>query len=92
MFGDIPIFLFVLVLGCIAFFFCVFMFAYRIMGSLGRGVGHIFTRNHRTALMNGPNTTKRVLVCPTVYCRKLEYRDAQFCSQCGTKFTKAPSG
>jgi hypothetical protein len=75
--GDLLVIAVVLVLGITAFVF-------GLVNTVWRGfcfiVGSVFGR--RKASGGGR------LVCPREGCRKVEYRDAVYCSQCGEQLVR----
>ena len=89
MHGDVLLVVAILVCGCAAFLFGVIYFVFSVVGFVGRGVFGLF-RPHRPPsgrrLMAKSATT---LKCPREQCRKVEHRDAEYCSQCGAPLTAA---
>lgn len=74
----------VLVLGCAAFFFGVFYVFFRVIAGLGRGLARMVAPGRPAGTdpvgaRHGPGYR----VCPRAQCRRVEYRPARFCSQCG---------
>lgn len=94
---EIAAFFLVLLLGCAAFVFSVFLLTWRFLALLGRGLARLFgvscaVDNRPAAVPHHPVHTRRwgragsVQVCPRPECRKLEHRPARYCSQCGHRF------
>jgi hypothetical protein len=95
---EIAAFFLVLLLGCAAFVFSVFLLAWRFLGLLGRGLSRLFGVScrgargaHSSALLRQARSLRRGLttmerVCPRPECRKVEHRPARYCSQCGCRF------
>lgn len=79
--ADIFIIAVVLVLGITAFVFGIVHAVWRGLGFVARSV---FGR--RTATADGVG--RKRLVCPSDACRKVEYRDATYCSQCGARLVE----
>jgi hypothetical protein len=85
MHGDAVLIVLLLVFGCVAFLFGVVYLLCQSFAWVGRGLLGIF-RPCRRADEAGPRMPGlRSRVCPNERCRKVEYRKARFCSQCGTR-------
>ena len=86
MHADLLLFLLVMVLGCAAFVFGILYLLCRVIGIVGRSLfGAVRPRpadRSRADQVRGANA----MVCPRADCRNVEYRDARFCSHCGTRF------
>jgi len=81
MYADVLIIAVVLLLGIIAFVFGVLHTIWRaICFVVGFVVGRPDAAND-----NGESTR---MVCPRDACRKVEYRNATYCSQCGARLIK----
>lgn len=76
---------FMLVVGCAAFFFGILY----LLGLLIGGVWRCMMRIVRPGPGEAAGTRASTMqVCPGEQCRKSEYRsDARFCSRCGTRLT-----
>ncbi len=86
MHGDAVLIVLLLVFGCVAFGFGVIYLLCQLLAWVWRGLLGIF-RPGRGADEVGPRMPGlRSRVCPNEHCRKVEYREARFCSQCGTCF------
>jgi len=81
MYADLLIIAVVLVLGITAFVFGVL---HAIWRGICFAVGLVFGRRDTSI---GEGESKR-RVCPRESCRKVEYRDAVYCCQCGAKLLR----
>ena len=83
MHGDLLLVVLILVFGCAAFLFGLVYVVGCVVTAVGRGMWGLF----RPSRCSGPpapaRASSRPLRCPRVNCRKVEYRNARFCSQCG---------
>ncbi len=87
MHADVVVFILVLLVGCAALLFGVLYLIVRALGGVGRGVLSMFGPSGASGrTMRG----RRALVCPRPQCRKVEYRDARYCSQCGERLVAIP--
>jgi len=83
MHGDLLLVVLILVFGCAAFLFGLVYVVGYVLSAVGRGMWGLVRP------CRGPGPTERVqrlsrpLRCSRVNCRKVEYRNARFCSQCG---------
>ena len=85
MHGDVLLFILLLVLGCAAFFFGVIYMLCKLIAGIGRGVFGVFKPRSSIEIRGRPMQASRQRACPNGQCRKVEYRDAHYCSQCGTR-------
>lgn len=88
--ADLPLIIFIL-LGCVAVVFGVLYLACRVIGGLGRGLFRL------AGCVTGADTAGRrrqalARMCPRPQCRKVEYRQGSFCSQCGARLGGPKSG
>lgn len=90
MHGDALVIVLLLVFGCAAFLFGVIYLLLKLLAALGRGVAGVFRRPSSGNGLGEARVCSRVRVCPRERCRKVEYRDARYCSQCGTPLVVAP--
>jgi hypothetical protein len=81
--------LLVLVLGWAAFLFTALFVVGRVITGVGRGMVSIFQPRRRGGSGRRLSPGRRGRVCSHPQCRKIEYRDALSCSQCGTRLTEA---
>jgi len=88
MHGDLLLVALVLVLGCAAFFVGVIYLACNFFAAIGRSLLGLGRRRGATA-GRCAGRFGRARVCPRERCRKVEYRPARFCSQCGARFSDA---
>jgi len=83
--GDLLLVALILVFGVAAFLFGLVYVVWCIVGGIGRGVWSLARpwrrvgTVERTRMFGGA----RAMYCPRLNCRKVEYRNARFCSQCG---------
>jgi hypothetical protein len=92
MHGDVLLFILLLMFGCAAFFFGVICFLCKLVAWIGRSLFGAFRPRRPLECGCSPADGRRKLVCPNERCRKLEFRDARYCSQCGTRLPSAPKG
>ena len=78
--------LLILVLGWAAFLFATLLVLGRVVGGIGRVLTSLFKPGHRGGSGRRLYSGRVGKVCPNPQCRKLEFRDAVYCSQCGTRF------
>ena len=81
--GDLLLVALILVFGVAAFLFGLVYVVWCVVGTVGRGMWSLV--RPRRSLGNGVRirTFGRGVYCPRLNCRKVEYRNARFCSQCG---------
>jgi hypothetical protein len=91
MHADVVVLILVLVLGCAAFIFGILYVIGRLIGGIGRGVISIFRSSRPGASAQRFNPCRKMRVCPRPECRKIENRDALYCSQCGARLTRRPT-
>lgn len=90
MHGDVLVIVLLLVVGCAAFFFGVIYVVCQLFVWLGRSVWAVFRPHHGGNGRAHSHPMTRPRVCPNERCRKVEYRMARYCGQCGTPL-KAPT-
>jgi hypothetical protein len=83
MHGDLLLVVVILVFGCAAFLFGVIYLVCSVIGFVGRGVLGLFKPDRAPPGRRSGVRGAGALVCPREECRKVEYRDAKYCSQCG---------
>ncbi|MGB2985385.1 MAG: hypothetical protein WBE26_05830 [Phycisphaerae bacterium] len=83
--GDVLLFILLLVLGWAACLFGVIYMLCRFVGWIARGAFGVSRKD--TVVEAGGMCVRgsRQRACPNGQCRKVEYRDAHYCSQCGTR-------
>ena len=87
---DVVILPLMLLLGIAAAVIGVIYVIGHVLGSIGRGIG---------SLLGSPTQpeskfrteTERFRICSRARCRKMERRDATYCSQCGAPLTDSVS-
>ncbi len=89
--GDALLIILLLVFGCAAFFFGVIYCICQLFAWVSRGVWGVFRPRCSSDSAARPAAGSRRRVCPNKRCRKLEYRQARYCSPCGTPFAPAPT-
>ena len=73
-----------LVFGCLAFVVCTVCVVFRAIFSLVQGLFClVFGRCRKRMRVGGVRFAGLTRICPRPGCQKVEYRSAQFCSQCG---------
>jgi hypothetical protein len=86
MHGDLLLILVVLIFGCAAFLFGVVYIVCSAIGFVGRSLLSIVRPCSRVRVSAGSHLRMgHPLICPRESCRKIEYRRASFCSQCGSR-------
>jgi len=70
-----------------ALLFGLFTVLWGIVGGVGRGIARLFTGSDRTG-RSVPRRRGKPLICPNERCKKVEYREAIFCSQCGRRLDR----
>jgi hypothetical protein len=80
--------LLILVLGWAAFLFATLLVLGRIVGGIGRGLTSLLKPGRCGGSGRRLYSGRVGKVCPNPHCRKLEYREAVYCSQCGTRFNE----
>lgn len=89
MHGDLLLVVVILVFGCAAFLFGVIYLVCSVIGFVGRGVFRVLGPRRRATGPPEAGHRPKTLVCPRAHCRKVEHRDASYCSQCGAPLTAA---
>lgn len=84
--------LLILVLGWAAFLFVAAYVVWRFVGGIGRSVASVFWPRRRGGSCRGLSPARGGRVCPRPQCRRIEYREAQYCSQCGARLVEASKG
>jgi len=79
---DVIVILLIVVFGCAAFLFGVFYLVGHVVYSVWRGLVNLVRPGR--ASRHGVTAEARQRICPRRGCRKIEHRDARFCSQCGS--------
>lgn len=87
MHGDLLLVVLILVFGCAAFLFGVIYLVCSIIGFVGRGVFRVLRPTRRRMDLEGGARHPKTLVCSRAHCRKVEHREASYCSQCGAPLT-----
>ena len=91
MHADVVVLILILVLGCAAFLFAVLYVIGRFVGGIWQGLVSIFRPTRRGVSGRSPYTSRAPRICSRLECRKIEYRDALYCSQCGARLTRRPT-
>ena len=89
--GDPVVVVFILIIGCAAFLFGVLYVFGRVIGAVGHSVASIMKGRPGKAPPSRPPGGE-TLICSREQCRKIEYRNGRFCSQCGAPLNKPPPG
>ena len=84
--GDVLLVILLLGFGCAAFLFCVVYMVCQFLAWIGRGVMGVVCPRRTAARPGKRPSCSRPQMCPNDKCRKIEYRNARYCSQCGTRF------
>ena len=84
MHGDLLLVALILVFGVAAFLFGLVYVVWCIVGGIGRGMWSLL-RPWRPVRTERACTFGRIVYCPRLNCRKVERRNARFCSQCGAQ-------
>jgi hypothetical protein len=79
------LFVILLMLGFGAFLFSIVYVAVAILGGLFRGLRRLFTGQPVKKRVLAVPPKRRERTCPRPNCRRVESRDARFCSQCGAR-------
>lgn len=91
MHADVVVILLLLVFGWVACLFGVLYVAWQAISAGWRGLTGLFHLRRGVSGRSCPPTTRAgALVCPRPECRKIERREARFCSQCGARLTEMP--
>jgi len=90
MHGDLLLVVLILVFGCAAFLFGLVYVVWCVVGTVGRGMWSLVRprRHVGNPVCRGGRTFGRAVYCPRPNCRKAEYRNARFCSQCGATLNR----
>lgn len=83
MHGDLLLVVLILVFGCAAFLFGLVYVVYWVLGAAGRGLWSLVRPSQRGGAAMRIGWRSRPVFCPRPNCRKVEYRNASYCSQCG---------
>ena len=87
MHGEVLLVILILVFGWAACLFGVIYFVVRLVSLLGRKVLGVFKPDPLTSVPGQSMVGARRSICSRELCRKVEYRDARYCSQCGAPLT-----
>ncbi len=85
MHGDLVLVALILVFGVAAFLFGLVYVVWCIVGTVGRGMWSLVRPRRPVGMAECARSFGRGGFCPRLNCRKVEYRRAKFCSQCGTE-------
>lgn len=85
--GDFLIVLLLVVVGCAALLFGVIYMFCQFFARIGRGLVGIIAPGRSAGSDGQVRRCSRPQVCQNKRCRKIEYRAARFCSQCGTRLS-----
>lgn len=81
--GDWLLVVLILVFGCAAFLFGLVYVVWCVVGAVGRGMWSLVRPGRSVETVGRGRTFGRAVYCQRLNCRKVEYRNARFCSQCG---------
>jgi len=84
---EVVVVLAILVFGCAAFLLGMIYLVCQAFGLVWRGVVGLVQPARK-----GRPRGRTVWICPSERCRRVEHRDARFCSQCGTRLVAADDG
>lgn len=87
---DVVILPLMLLLGLAAAAFGVIYVICQIVRVMGRGIRFLFA-SPRQDFPKSHAKVRRFRICSQRYCRKMEYRDAIYCSQCGARLSETAS-
>lgn len=89
MHGDLLLVVLILVFGCAAFLFGLVYMVWWVASTVGRGMWSLVRPRRHVGIpaCREACTFGRAVYCPRPNCRKAEYRNARFCSQCGEKLS-----
>ena len=87
MHGEVLLVILILVFGWAACLFGIIYFVLKFVSLLGRKVFGVFKPDPLTPAAERSMVGARRRICPRELCRKVEYRDARYCSQCGAQLT-----
>ena len=90
MHADAVAVLLILVFGCAAFLFGVLYVIWQGIGAAWRGLTGLGRARGAACGPGVPTAEPGGLVCPRPECRRIERREARFCSQCGARLTETP--
>ena len=85
--ADVLLFILLMVFGWAACLFGVIYMLCRFVGWVARRVFSVSGKDTMVEAGCMCARGSRQRVCPNRQCRKVEYRDAHYCSQCGTQLT-----
>jgi len=85
MHGDLLLLVLMLVFGCAAFLFGLVYVVWCVVGAVGRGMWSLVRPRRPIGKQEQVRAFGRAAYCPRPNCRKVEYRNARFCSQCGAQ-------
>ena len=83
MHGDLVLVALILVFGVAAFLFGLVYVVWCVVGAFGRGMWSLVRPWRSVPTSECARRLGRAVYCPRPNCRKVEYRNARFCSQCG---------
>ena len=81
--GDLLLVVLILVFGCADFLFGLVYVVWCVVGAVGRAMWSLVRPRRPVGTAERVRTFGRAVYCPRLNCRKVEYRNARFCSQCG---------
>ena len=81
--GDLLLVALILVFGVAAFLFGLVYVVWCVVGAVGRGMWSLVRPWRPVPTAERARPFGRAVYCPRLNCRKVEYRNARFCSQCG---------
>lgn len=85
---DLLVFLIVLVFGLAAFILGVIALIWKAVSAVGMSLVRLVTPGRKA---RAQAVRQAGLICRNPHCRKVEYRSARFCSQCGRPLWMEPS-
>lgn len=78
----------VLVFGCAAFLFGILYAIFQLLAGIGKAVWSALFPERKRYAGRAMAAGRKRRICPRPRCRRVEYRDANFCSQCGQRLPR----
>ena len=86
--GELVIVGIALLVGCGAVVYILLRLVWAVLSGAGRTIGHVFGMDEHSAggaTAGAAQAGGGPRVCPNANCRRVEYRDARYCPQCGAR-------
>jgi len=78
----------ILVFGCAAFLFGILYAIFQLLAGIGGAIWSALFPGRTKRVGRERAAGRRRRICPRPRCRRVEYRDANFCSQCGQRLPR----